>query len=394
MQQETQYFFQLAAAFVHGERAPAPAPDEMDFDLLNTLSTRTGMEGICGYMLQPHMHLLPPEQAATFTRLFYKTVVIYSRWRPPLETLLQQLSELGIPYALLKGGAIASLYPVPELRTFGDVDIYVPLTHASMLKTFLHICGDTILEEDVTQLCIRRDGLLVEFHFHLEYDTPYKYTALQNYLLQAVDHIVFDEQLGCYTLDRLFHTVYMLAHQMKHQANNCPGARSYMDWAVLLKNGYLPDAALLEKTVEPLGMSAYMHAVFTLVERSFGVPSPFAHMDIADEDLAFLQQQLLVVGLFGKKDNKQADAVSKVGRIGAIWRALFPPAENIRREKQYAELAQRCLPAAYVYRCWYALRHRNSRMRATIKEIMRARSSADNRQRVRELMYISGGQDT
>ena len=40
--------------------------------------------------------------------------------------LVRLLEERGIPVLVLKGCGVAELYPVPELRKSGDVDVLIP----------------------------------------------------------------------------------------------------------------------------------------------------------------------------------------------------------------------------------------------------------------------------
>ena len=389
MQKEAQYFFDIVGAFVRGETAPPP--HEVDIAVLREVCRYTAMEGVCGYMLQPHLSALPPQMAVGFERFFYQTLGVFANRLAVCEQLHEQLLAANIPFAFVKGPVLSALYPVKELRTFGDLDVYVPPSHADALKTFLEANADAVLESDSMQICIRRADVLVEFHFTLGKDVPYGYTALRVYLETAPQHIVYDEGLGYYTLDRTFHTVYLLAHQMRHLATNSPGVRSYMDLAVLCKSGFLPSAETLETVLRPLGILDYVKTAFSLIEMWWGIASPFETMQIRKEDAAFMQQHLLKAGLFARQAHQNAALVAKKGRGYAFLRMLFPCAKYMWHHKRYRALAVRCLPAAYVYRLLRIAICRTRRSAMVAKDIYGAGADADDRRRIYRITNLSGG---
>ncbi len=390
MQREAQYFFDIVGAFVRGEIALPP--DDVDVAVLRQVCRYTGMEGICGYMLQPHLSVLPPQTAVGFERFFYQTIAVFSNRLATCDRLHAQLHAAGIPFAFVKGPVLSALYPVKELRTFGDLDVFIPLSHADALKAFLKTNGDTVIYEDRMQVCIRRGEVVVEFHFTIAKDTPYGYTALRTYLKDAPQHILYDEELGYYTFDRTFHTVYLLAHQMRHLSTNSPGVRSYMDLAILCKSGFLPSADTLETVLQPLGMLEYVKTAFSLVEKWWGISSPFETVQISDEDAAFVQQQLIQTGLFAQQAHQNAALVAQKGRGYAMLRMLFPSARHMRNHIRYGAVASRCLPAAYVYRLVRIAVCRKRRGMAVAKDIYGAGADAAARNRMYRITKVWGGE--
>lgn len=56
---------------------------------------------------------------------------------------IQVLQEAGIQVVLLKGAVLKGLYPLPELRTMGDVDILVPKAQLGQVQDCLTTLGYT-----------------------------------------------------------------------------------------------------------------------------------------------------------------------------------------------------------------------------------------------------------
>lgn len=387
MSAENTYFLRLLCAFVHGQTAPPPT--DVDIQRLLTIAQDCNLSGIVGYMLQPHAALLG-EYAIVTNRWFFQTVGIFANRRTACDRLTAQLTAANIPFALLKGAVLTEVYPEKELRTGGDVDMFIPPAYIPQLKALLAENGDTITHEDARQVCISRPPLFVEFHFSLLADAAADNGALCDYLADPVPHMTVWVEKN--TVDPTFHFVYLLAHQQHHYENDSPGIRSYLDLAVWLKNGFLPDTDTLIRTLRQAGLYDYAARALTLTSRWFALPSPLPLVKISDEDEAFLKAYLLEAGQFAARQNPRArqvaDSGEKAPRLTALWRSLFPPAAHMRSDATYATLAKRCLPLAYIKRLFTGIFRRPQYTASSAKAIVTASKDAAARTRVKT---ITGG---
>ncbi len=387
MHAEIRYLLQLMRAFVQRESAP-PIPVDMDMKRLFHLAQSSNLSGLVGYMLLP----MPSDDAvvAAFQKHFFQTVGIFANRNDAVETLRKQLDAAGIPFALLKGAVVSRLYPARELRTFGDVDVYVPPVCRTPLTNLLKAQGDEICYEDATQICISRLPLQVEFHFNLTADCGEDNPALYAYLNDPTPCMCQDEMLDIQTVDPVYHFVYLLSHQLRHLQGDSPGIRSYLDLAVVLQSGYLTDYAALRETLQTVGLYAYAQKALTLTERWFRVPSPLPTVAFSDEDVSFIEEYLFRVGQFARKENPRAASVQAKGgkcpRLRAVLTALFPPAARLREDKRYRSLAKRCLPLAYIYRLFRGAFCRTGYALSSAKDIATATEDAAARHRVQSIM--------
>lgn len=388
MHAEIAYFIELLGAFVR--REPAPPLPNIDARRLLSLSKYSNLSGMCGYMLQPHMEALEPDVALLFSKQFYQTIGTFSNCGEACTALQKQLQDNHIPFALLKGAVLSRLYPAKELRTFGDVDVYIPSAYVPQLRELLAQNNDRITHEDEQQICVSRPPLFIEFHYALEHDVPTALPALSTYLEDAATHMTYWEPVGIPTVDPLFHFIYLISHQMRHFESDSPGIRSYLDLAVFLKSGFAPDCETLAATLRQLGLYEYAATALTLVEHWFGVPSPLDTVEIDGTDIAFLEEYLCCAGLFAQQQNPRAKQVSVHGRLGALWTSLFPPKEQLRKEKTYAALSARCLPAAYIYRLFRGIFCRTGYVLSSAKAIGTATEDAQKRSRVQSILHVGG----
>ena len=142
MKPETAYLLRLLRAFIQSEAAPS-LPKDVDGDALARLAKTGNMGGIVGYITQPFLHLFSEKAAAFLTRQFYATVGQFANIGVACDDLFAALRAENIPFAAVKGAVLGHLYPVRELRTFGDIDIYVPATFREAVRAV--VAQDTLL---------------------------------------------------------------------------------------------------------------------------------------------------------------------------------------------------------------------------------------------------------
>lgn len=385
MRPETAYLLSLLRAFIQGETAPS-LPNNVDGDVLARLATAGDVGGIVGYMAQTVIGDFSEKAASFLTCQFYGTVGNFANKGAACDALFSELQAAGIPFAVLKGAVIGHLYPMREMRTFGDVDIYVPAAFRDAVRVF---AGDAAVFEDDTQICVRRLPLHIEFHFDPTVDAVDGLPQLKSYLADIENH--FAVWQGIPTVDPLYHFVYLLSHQMRHFSTDNAGIRSFLDLAVFLKSDIAPTAADLDGLLKELGLYPYAQTVLTLTQRWFCVPSPLPTADIHEQDAAFLAAYTVDAGSFAKKQNPRAAAVEKRGgRAAALWRGLFPPKKEMYENGLYAPMAKKWLPLAYIYRLYRGAFQRRDYALKAAKDIGTAESDAAARRRVQVLL---GGQD-
>ena len=382
MKTETAYLLRLLRAFIHGEAAPS-LPNDVDGDVLSRLAQAGSVSGIVGQMVQPFADRFSDKAITFLNRQFYGTVGMYANKGLACDALFAALRAAEIPFAVVKGAVVRLLYPMPELRTFGDVDIYVPLAFREAVRDIVK--DDTLLLEDAKQIYVKRPPLHVEFHFDLTSDAVKYLPKLQTYLCEMEQHFAVVKDVE--TVDPLYHFVYLLSHQMRHFEDDSPGIRSFLDLAVFLKSDIAPSAEVLQPLLKDLGLYAYAQVALTLTALWFGVESPLPLADIPTEDLDFLAEYIVDAGQFAREQNPRAAAVQqKGGRIKALFGALFPSPEEMRKNATYAVLARKWLPLAYAYRLYRGVFQRSEYALGAAKDIGSAEKDAAARRRVGILM--------
>ncbi len=123
-------------------------------------------------MIFPAMSALPKEQRPNFTlwskwMAFTQSVAAQSQYkREVLRKIGGWLAEDGLSTMIIKGLSLAVLYPQPELRESGDIDIYSGEEYGKVNACF-EKHGLQIGRADSHHVHINIDGVSVEHHFAL-----------------------------------------------------------------------------------------------------------------------------------------------------------------------------------------------------------------------------------
>lgn len=135
---------------------------------------------------------------------------------------------------VLKGLGISALYPKPESRRSGDIDIFL-FGDAEKGNRILSPDADVPLREK--HYVFYRDGVQIENHVHLiDIGTPFQ-RRVEDYLISSLEECQLTSD-GYYVLEQEPLIVYTLMHLLAHLNN--PGddplqLRSIVDFAMLLK---------------------------------------------------------------------------------------------------------------------------------------------------------------
>lgn len=131
---------------------------------------------------------------------------------------------------LLKGQSLADLYPVPEARSCGDIDIFVGRRKG--------LNGEEIMDPNDIHWTLKHDGVKLELHY-LAADTAipaikddYNRWAEQQLFASTETIDINGMQIPVPTKE--FSMVYVFEHLLKHLRHEGVGLRQFVDWMVVV----------------------------------------------------------------------------------------------------------------------------------------------------------------
>lgn len=356
MDRESQYLLHLLGAFLRQEEPEVPG--DLNWEKLMRLSKIHNVAGILGYMAMS-WPICPDAQLNTALRsACLNTIAVFNRRAALANRLLEQLDSAGIDHIVMKGYVLREYYPVPELRTYGDIDLVI---HSEDRQK----CNDLMLS-----LGYRLDHDWEPVYSYLREDEFYEiHTRIMEVnVSDKADHCAYFDAMwqfarpgsGCgFRFAPEFHFLYMITHIAKHVVGSGAGIRMYLDVAAFIRHfGDALDWESIRRELEKLQLLEFANAVLALTQRCFGVNSPLP-LEAMDEPVwnAFLGFTLSG-GIFGqvgrdsgtnslKSQNRDSE---KISRLGAFMKRLFPAAKTIETRYTYLQDKPWLLPAAWVHR--------------------------------------------
>lgn len=228
-------------------------------------------------------------------------------------TLLQVVSTLdnaGVRSVLLKGQGLARVYPVPELRACGDIDIYVGsenyLKSCEVLGNIASWKEDSQPAENTKHFDIRIGKTTVEIHRYSDVNASKRYDRIyQAYSDEGLSHNLRVMDFAGTTVNTPaddFNAFYIFNHIWHHFMTSGIGLRQLCDWMLFLharKDDI--DQAKLKKILDDMDMMKPWQAFGCVLVEKMGMPA---------EEFPFYDARR------GKKVRKIVDRILTEGNFG------------------------------------------------------------------------------
>ncbi len=269
------------------------------------------------------------------------------------EKISEKLSENGISHMPVKGWYVRSLYPVPELRTFGDIDILINKKDRRKTDEIFIENGYTINENWEPTYSYHKGISRCEVHTELMDSDLGKGEQVVSYFSDALETAQKDvgERLSP---QKDLHLVYLFCHLAKHLYKGGAGIRMYMDIALFLKaNANTLDFDKIYEVFEKLRLERFFKTVVFACCEWFQIDIPFEINDIKRDSIEALKAYTFGADLFGKSRDKSIISLrnDESGSKGSVLKdTLFPSAKKIEERYKFIKGRSYLLPVAWVAR--------------------------------------------
>lgn len=225
--------------------------------------------------------------------------------------MLSLLEENSISVVVLKGVAAACLYPKPEYRKLGDIDLLVAPAQFDAAVAAIRAAGYEQYLDKERHLGFSMGLARFELHRHFSIDGG---EALDEMLFSAMDRREEGHLTGFAfpMLPPLENGMVLLAHLAQHLKGSA-GLRQLVDW-MLYCDKYLTDeyyASVFAPMARSLGLETLAITATRLCQLHLGLPSSITWCRHAEKELCeAVLEQIFRRGNFGIKDKESASAVS------------------------------------------------------------------------------------
>jgi len=344
------------------KKVPPSKPVDLDETSFYKTALNHGISGIVYYAIKDEK-ALKEETMRRFERDCYQTVQRSADQQYNLKKVIEVLNLHEINHVLMKGEVLRQIYPYPDMRQMGDVDMLVNEEDLPKIHELMKNIGFHFVSESDNHHVFVKSGLMIEFHNKL---MPSRHPIWEDFFQSAFENTILLRE-STYQFTYEYHLVYLIAHIAKHFKSQGSGIRSIFDIAVYI-HAYdsLIDYSLVREYLRALHLTQFFDTVIELVYRWFHVESArFDANHILNDSLyEEVTQFILQCGTYGYSDENRGDAVSvgieadkanssiQKGRIRYIWRLAFPKASALRYKYKYLNKRPWLLPIAWAKRFW------------------------------------------
>ena len=253
---------------------------------------------------------------------------------PEIETLFKENNFRG---CVLKGQGIAQLYPYPELRTPGDVDIWIDGKRENIISFINRYCNSShAVYHHIDGLKI--DGIEVETHFTPSYmSNPFANKRLQKWIVDMSDeqfkHSVNIDGKLVHIPTLSFNRVFILHHIYRHFFYEGIGLRQMMDLYYVFKQGFTEyERVETLRVYASLNLTEFAGAAIYVLHEIFGLEEQYHIVAPNEEYGKTLLSEIIIEGNFGQIYNSVKYRENKFQRgwriIKRSWRFVkYAPTE-------------------------------------------------------------------
>lgn len=382
MTEEQAFFLTVLRHHLDGE--PTAAPTDLDF---TALYEEAAKQQLAAVLYRECKDFIPQPIGEKFRRAEAVAMQSFANRQKILAEIDRTFADANLPYTPIKGALLSSDYPVPFLRTMGDVDLLL-FGDRKCAHQVLTERGFTRKEPvGKNEWVYLKNGTEIELHTDLLYPARFNPPALVSYF-QKADHY---RQNG--NLDASFHFLFVLAHLRKHFVNTGVGFRPFYDVAVLIKNRDDLNWDFIRRESEMLGLLTFAERVFFCCREWFGTDLPFAVSPPPDPDFCTqAADKIFADGIFGYQnpDHRTVALANRIrmtrfpliGKIRLAIARIFPSYRTLCSATPYAFLIGKpyLLPIGWFYHFYRGIFHHSaSENRHLVTEVFLPQTEIDKR---------------
>lgn len=397
MKVEQYFFIQILRDHIHGNDS-APAEDPIDWKKMGEYAEEQALSGLVYVQTKSYFKQHPeiaPDVADKLHKGFYSDVYLSVNRNAELNAIARRFGE--IPMVLMKGSLVREYYPVPELRSMGDIDIVIHTEHRQQTDVAMLSEGYNKFVDNHAVWTYDKNSIEFEIHDHMFYEYLSNDIDYRGYFDQVWDHAyLLDGSKNMYIVDESFHFLYLITHMAKHITNKGMGFRSFLDLVFLCqKAGRRMDWGRIQAELESLKLLNFTKTCFALCERWFAVTMPLESAPLEENFYEAVTEKMFCDGIFGleNEQNEAAHSAKEIKRsskpywqaaIGMMIHHLFPPYRDIQLIPWYSFVDGRpwLLPAAWVYRWFYTATHKFRDSKDLLLEPIAKRSVIERREQL------------
>lgn len=275
-----------------------------------------------------------------------------------LEKAWKALTEAGIEPVLMKGAGLAALYPEPQMRQWGDVDLFVGKEQyhpacAAMRGAFPNALKFDEELDHYKHYNLIADGVSIEVHrVTMALTHPVdkrRYAEMEEYGRANSERLVLNG-LEVAVFEPTFNALFVFMHSWEHMMTNGASLRQLCDVSLLLHHyANRIDRKRLGRWLRALHLTEVWQLYMAICVRHLGLQVTEAPFYSTDERIVTNADQLLKALLEGRmREIRSIDSASAKNRFVRKWHTMKLRMRNADRIGQFSPAYARHLRAGII----------------------------------------------
>lgn len=202
---------------------------------------------------------------------------------------------------IMKGQANSIMYPKPETRSPGDIDIWIDGKRENIIKLVLNVCPKAHYSIHHIKLPIFKD-VSVEAHYRPIYMANWFADRKLQRFIHNVEKRQFknkvaieDSMIGCLTDD--FNVVYQMLHMYHHFFETRNSFKQFIDYYYLLRRWH-PECTEITDLFRELGILKYAKGVMWVMKEVLGLKDKCLVVEPNEKEGQLILQESFYFGMW------------------------------------------------------------------------------------------------
>jgi len=361
--------FVSSAEFVPEENA--------DWNEVIQIAVRQSLAGLMYYVLAnvaEKSRFLSDEQTAFLKNAYLQTITRSTQLKYAAEELCKALSAEQIVHVPLKGLITREYYPLPELRTMGDMDFLIHVEdRVTAQKALIKIGYEYIHTEGIEDESdvYKKDDIQIELHTELVYIRAKDNETRLPMPLEWSEFI--ESEVGEYTLrpTENYFMVLQIAHMAKHFRNTGCGFRYILDIALMLPHYDKWNNKQISTKLEDFRYLKFYEIIVSYCVHKLEVRLEKPPMVLDEATIDVLAREFFVEYVHGSIDKKLADISVKTSRtfknrrmakLHLAFSRIFLSLSKMQKEYTYLKKHSWLILIAYIQRMFKLIMNKEIRI--------------------------------
>lgn len=262
-----------------------------------------------------------------------------------LQQAWSAMEKAGIRAVLMKGAGLAALYPEPQLRTWGDIDLFVGKQQyhpacAAMRDTFPDALKFDEELDHYKHYNLIADGVSIEIHrvsVSLQHPVDARrYARMEAYGMDNACPLTMDG-ITLRVPEPTFNALFVFMHAWEHAMTLGANVRQLCDIALLLHHYKdVLDIDRLGQWLKDLHLTEVWQVYMAMLVDGMGLPAAEAPFHTDDERLRAGGERLLTDMLSGRLAAPKATEPAPKNRLARKIHTMRERMRNARRMQPYS----------------------------------------------------------